>query len=156
MAAYKYVNGELVALSQEEIEAIDVAREARLSEVKLRAIEGLKSLYELKIRDNFVAVTTSAGTHNYGIDPDTQNNIRSVLIGVVLGVTPNPRQWTPKGETSPVSLTHSDLTLVGAMMMQSVDSYVQAYLIHKAAILALTTVAAVEQYNMTEGWPDSD
>jgi hypothetical protein len=155
MAAYKYVNGELVILTQEEIDEIDVAREEKLSEVKNRAIEIAKNLYQAKINSNFVSVTTSAGTHDYGIDPDTQTNIRSVLLGVALGVTPNPRPWTPKGETVSVSLTHADLTLVGVMMMQAVDSYVQSYLTHKAAILSLTTVAAVEQYDMTSGWPDS-
>lgn len=100
----------------------------------------------------FVQVTTSAGTHNYGIDKGSRDNIEGILIGVALGVTPNPRPWTPKGEIAPISVSHADLTLIGATMMAAVDANIQKYLAHKFAIMALTTEQEIVDYDLTLGW----
>ncbi len=104
------------------------------------------SACQAAIENGSVSVETSAGTHSYGTDATSQENIKSVLLGVALGVTPNPRPWTPQGALAPVSLTHADLTLVGGTMMAAVDAQVQAYLAHKSAILQLATVAEVAAY----------
>lgn len=101
-----------------------------------------------------VEITTSAGTHFYGTDQTTQDNISKGLIGVLAGVTPNPRPWTPKNALAPVMLTHADLTLVGATLMQRVDANIQAYLTHKAYLLdPARTRAEIETRDLAAGWP---
>lgn len=107
----------------------------------------------LRIASGSVSVATSAGTHNYSIDAQAQDNIKAVLIGVALNVTPSPRPWTPKGALAPVQLTHDDLKLVGATMMARVDAIIQAYLTHKTTIMSATTVEAVNAIDLTAGWP---
>ena len=107
-----------------------------------------------RIEAGSVTVQTSAGSLTFGIDKWSQENIKSVLIGVALSVSPNPRPWTPKGSMSPVMLTHSDLTLVGGTMMAAVDGIIQAYLVHKAAISAMPTVEGVLAYSTDEDWPE--
>jgi hypothetical protein len=48
-----------------------------------------------RIEAGQVDVTTSAGTHPYGLDKVTQDNIQKVLLGVLTNSTPDPRDWTP-------------------------------------------------------------
>lgn len=101
-----------------------------------------------------VEITTSAGTHFYGTDATTQDNIAKLLIGVLAGVMPNPRPWTPKNALAPVMLTHADLMLVGATLMARVDANIQAYLTHKAYLLnPARTRAEIEARDLTAGWP---
>lgn len=101
-----------------------------------------------------VSVTTSAGTHDYGTDRITQDNISKVMVGVLAGVVPNPRPWTPKNGLVPVSLSHDDLKLVGATVMARVDATVQAYLGHKAYLAnPARTLAEIQSYDLSQGWP---
>ena len=100
-----------------------------------------------------VSVTTSAGTHTYGIDFATQDNISKATIGVLAALTPNPRPWTPKGATTPISVTHDDIKLIASAIGAAYDAHVQAYLIHKSAILSKTTAAEVAAYSISGGWP---
>lgn len=100
-----------------------------------------------------VAVATSAGSHAYGLDEVTQSNIAKAALGVALGITPDPRPWTPKGATAPVMLSHADLTAVAAAVGAAYDAMVQAYLLHKAAIKALGSSSAVAAYDIGAGWP---
>lgn len=125
-----------------------------LADLKAQKIAAAWAECQRRIDAGSVSVPTSAGIHTYGIDKASQDNIKSVLIGVALGVTPNPRQWTPKGATSPISLTHADLTLVGDTMMGAVDAIIQAYLVHKAGISAAATRQEVEAYSIETGWPN--
>lgn len=107
-----------------------------------------------RVENGAVEVETTAGTHHYGTDAVTQNNISKVLIGILAGVTPNPRPWTPKNVLTPVMLTHADLMLVGSTLMQRVDANMQAYLTHKAYLLNPNrTRAEIVAYDLTAGWP---
>lgn len=151
--AQQFLNGQLVDMSPEDEAAFEAERTPTLAEAKGAAITMAWNTCEVRIEAGQVDVTTSAGTHAYGIDRISQENIKSVLLGVALNVTPDPRPWTPRGELAPVSLSHADLTLVGATMMAAVDAEVQAYLAHKAAIAQLATVAEVLDYDLTTGWP---
>ena len=130
-----------------EIDAalIDVARRARIGAAWAEA--------ERRCEAGSVTVTTSAGTHAYGTDRSTQDNILRALAGVLAGLTPDPRPWTPKGATSPVMLTHADIKLVAGAIGAAYDAHVQAYLVHKGSILALADVAQIAAYDVTSGWP---
>lgn len=150
---YQYLDGVLVEMTPEEYAALEVARAPSLSDAKAAKIAAAWSIQEARVEAGSVSVATSAGTHTYGTDKVSRENIQGVLLGVALGVTPNPRPWTPQGGTSPVSLSHADLTLVGGTIMAAVDAEIQAYLAHKAAIRALATVAEVQAYDLSTGWP---
>lgn len=107
-----------------------------------------------RIENDFVEVETTAGTHVYGTDAVTQDNISKVIIGVLTGATPNPRPWTPKNALAPVMLTHADINIVGAALMARVDAIIQAYLTHKAYLLGPSrTRAEIIAYDLTVGWP---
>ncbi len=100
-----------------------------------------------------VTVATSAGTHDYGIDGVTQDNISKACLGVALGITPPTRAWTPKGATASITVTHDDLKAIALAIGNAFDAHVQAYLGHKAAILSLTTADAIAAYDVGTGWP---
>lgn len=100
-----------------------------------------------------VIVTTSAGAHAYGVDDSTRSNVQTVMIGLLGGLTPNPRPWTPKGALASISVTHDDLKLIAAGVGARFDAMVQSYLTHKAAIMALATAAEVAAYDLNTGWP---
>lgn len=108
---------------------------------------------ERRIDVRAITVSTSAGTHSYGVDRGTLDNLRTVALGILLGTTPNPRPWTPKGANDPVMVTHDDLKAVSGAVGAAYDAYVQAYLRHKAAIAALADVSAVTAYDVSTGWP---
>lgn len=138
---YAYVNGALAPYVPS------------LAEAKAAKIAAAWAECTRRVEAGSVSVTTSAGTHTYGIDRTSQENIKAVLLGVLLGATPNPRPWTPRGATAPIQLTHADLGLVGATMMASVDAHVQAYLTHKAIISLSATVEAIQARDLSLGWP---
>ena len=100
-----------------------------------------------------VSVTTGAGTHQYGLDPVTQDNLQKALLAVLSGISPNPRPWTPKGVAAPISITHDEVKAIAGAVGFAYEAHVQAYLAHKRAIMALTTAAAVAAYDLTQGWP---
>jgi hypothetical protein len=125
-----------------------------LADAQTRRIAEAWSICAGRIEAGEVEVETTAGTHTYSIDAYAQGNIKSVLLGVALGVTPDPRPWTPRGELTPISVTHADLTAIGAAMMGAVDAEVQAYLAHKSALLQMTEPGDVLAYDLTNGWPD--
>jgi hypothetical protein len=124
---------------------IDAIRRERIAEAW--------SICDARIEAGEIEVATSAGTHTYSIDRNAQENIKSILIGVALGVTPNPRPWTPRGVLAPISVTNADLTAIGGAMMVAVDAEMQAYLAHKAAILQAPTAEAVIAIDLSAGWP---
>lgn len=132
---------------------IAALRDEPIDAARAKKIASAWSIVRARVESRSVSVSTSAGTHVYGLDPVSQENVKAVLLGVALSVTPNPRPWTPRGETTPVQLTHADLTAVGAAMMAAVDAEMQAYLGHKAAILQCADSAAVAAYDVTSGWP---
>lgn len=116
---------------------------------------------ERRLVDYVVTVPISGVSQLFGCDTVTRENIIGVnaLIdkerGGLLpaGTIPNPRPWTPKGSLSPVSVTHQEFALIGAALAAAKESHYQAYATHKAAISALTTKAAVEDYDISTGWP---
>lgn len=148
-----YLNGVLTEISQEELDAINADRTPTLEAAKAAKIASVWDHQNSLSENGIVSVTTTAGTYNYGTDKVSRDNIQGVLIGVSLGVTPNLRPWSPKGASSPISVTHADLVLIGGTMMAAVDANIQAYLTHKFAINALQTVQEVLDYDITTGWP---
>ena len=125
---------------------LDVTRRARIGEAWAEA--------ERRCEAGSVTVTTSAGMHAYGTDRATQDNIMRALAGVLAGLTPDPRPWTPKGGSSAVMLTHADIKLVAGAIGAAYDAHVQAYLGHKAAILELADAGAIAAYDLSSGWPN--
>lgn len=102
-----------------------------------------------------VSVTTGAGTHQYGLDAVTQDNLQKALLGVLAGLSPSPRPWTPKGASSPISITHDEVKAIAGAVGLAYEAHVQGYLAHKRALVALTTLAAVDAYDLGQGWPES-
>lgn len=151
--AHIYLNGVLTEITQEELDIINADRTPSIETAKENKIALAWAHQENLSETGIVSVTTTAGTHNYGTDKTSRDNIQGVLIGVSLGVTPNPRPWTPKGVSSPISVTHADLVLIGGTMMASVDANIQAYLTHKFNISNLQTVQEVLDYDITTNWP---
>lgn len=149
----KYVDGELVDMTDEEIAEFQQSQIAAISVERARKINLAWQLCSNRNETGIVVVETSSGAHSFGIDSVSQENIKSVLIGVSLGVTPNPRPWTPKGEIAPINVTHSDLILIGSTMMQAVDDNIQAYLRHKANLTAFETLQEIQDYDLQVGWP---
>jgi len=117
------------------------------------------SLMAAKLQADTVSVATSAGTHAYGMDDGSRDNVDKALMGVALNITPNPRTWTPKGATSPVMLTHDDIKEIGRQIGARYDAFMQAYFVHKAALKQVVgandraTLAAIENYDVLTGWP---
>ena len=98
-------------------------------------------------------VATSAGTYSYGIDANTRDNIQSVMIGVLAGITPNPRPWTPKGATAAINVTYADIGAIAGAVGAAYDAMIQRYLTHKETVKRLTTTGDVAAYDVTIGWP---
>lgn len=155
----RYPGGWLASASQEALAALGITVEdvpeplPSLSEAQAERIAAAWSECSRRVEAGVVSVATSAGTHSYGTDSGTQDNISKALLGVLGGLTPNPRPWTPKGSTVPISLTHDDIKLIAGAIGLAYDSHVQAYLVHKGAILAMTDVTAVMAYDIASGWP---
>lgn len=120
---------------------------------KAQRIRAAAVTLETRLAGRAISVTTTAGSHSYGVDRGTIDNFQKVTLGILLGTTPNPRPWTPKGALASVMLTHDDLRAVASAVGNDYDGHVQAYLVHKAAISALGSVAAVAAYDITAGWP---
>lgn len=100
-----------------------------------------------------VQVACAGGTYTFGTDRDTERNIQAVVVAVLAGIVPDPRPWTPRGEVAPIMVSNAELIAIGATIMARIDAMVQAYLTHKAAILALGDAAAVAAYDLEAGWP---
>lgn len=124
---------------------LDAAKAARITEAW--------ATMQARVTVATVSVTTSAGAHVYGLDQATQDNLQKALLGVLTGLSPNPRPWTPKGVTAPISITHEEVKAIAGAVGFAYEAHVQAYLAHKAAITALATSAAVAAYDLTQGWP---
>lgn len=99
-----------------------------------------------------VTVPTSHGDLLFGCDAVTQDNLQKAILGVLTGMTPNPRPWTPKGHLEPVMLTHDDIKAAASAVGARYDATIQAYLAHKAQILS-SDHAALAAYNLDTGWP---
>lgn len=108
---------------------------------------------QARVMASSVSVATSAGIHQYGLDPVTQDNLQKALLAVFLGITPNPRPWTPKGAATPILITHDDVRTIAGSVGLAYDGYMQAYLAHKRGIMAADTADAVAACDLTQGWP---
>lgn len=157
--AVQYPAGWLAAATADDFAALGITVEdvpdplPALDDVKAQRIAAAWAECSRRVEAGVVSVTTSAGTHDYGTDSGTQDNITNALLGVLGSLTPNPRPWTPKGATSPISVTHDDIKLIAGAIGLAYDNHVQAYLVHKAAIMALADVQIVIAYDVTAGWP---
>ena len=94
--------------------------------------------------------------HQYGCDAETRENIIVLNTAISVGVPiPSPRPYWPKGYVGEdgVPHTHADFAMIGGALLARKDEFVQAYLMHKAAILALETPGDVLAYDLSTGWP---
>jgi hypothetical protein len=99
------------------------------------------------------AASVTVGGYSYGLDRGTQDNLSKAAMGLSLGLVNNPRPWTPKGALAPILVTNNELKSIIAAVGNAYDAYVQAYLAHKAAIMALNTPEAVRSRDISIGWP---
>lgn len=105
-----------------------------------------------------IEIETSDGAHSYGTDKATRDNIQAALLGVVSNLTPNPRPWTPKGETTPISVTHDDIKIIAGALGAAFDAQIQQYLVHKSSMTALAAANDFDglvSYDYTADWPVS-
>ena len=131
---------------------IETYPDKTLDEVKTLFITRVWNRYLKVCEEGKVSVTIGAGTFDFGTDKVSQDNIANVILGVLCGVVPNPRNWTPKGQISPISVTNNEFKLIGATMMAQVDANVQNYLTHRNAILAKLNKLDVVTYDFSTGW----
>lgn len=103
------------------------------------------------------ATATVGGVeYAYGCDAETRENIIGLNAAISVGVPiPNPRPYWPKGYIGETGVPHShaDFAAIGGALLFRKDQFVQAYLAHKTAILALTTPEDVLTYDLNTGWP---
>lgn len=124
-----------------------------LATLKAARITAAWKACDARVQAGEVQVACAGGTYAFGTDRDTERNIQAVVVAVLAGVVPNPRPWTPRGATTPIMVSNAELITIGATIMARIDALVQAYLTHKAAILALPDAAAVAAYDIESGWP---
>lgn len=107
-----------------------------------------------RLEDYSVTVTISGNDYPFGCDSESRDNIMGLNTAIAIGIAvPNPRDYTPKGYLTPVQCTHADLAAIGAALLTAKDTFIASYLVHKAAISALTTSIEVAAYDITTGWP---
>lgn len=110
---------------------------------------------ELKLNLATVNVVLSSGTHTFGCDATTRENIAHINTLIVSGgikAVPNPRPWVPKGSNIEVQVTHDEFASIGAAIMQKRDQLSKIYFNHKNTINALTEVDVVSKYDVTKGY----
>lgn len=124
-----------------------------LSDAQSARISEAWALMLARVNAATVSVTTGAGTHQYGLDQVTQDNLQKALLAVLSGLSPNPRPWTPKGASAPIAITYDEVKAIAGAVWLAYDGYMQAYLAHKRGIMAADTADAVVAYDLTQGWP---
>lgn len=115
-------------------------------------------LFQEKFYSSIITVQTSVGQYQFQCNQDTIENINSIntMISRNLPV-PNPRPYTPKGQTQAVNFTHDDFGIIGLQLALNKDLYFQSYANHKIAITQLTQndFETLINYDLTKNWPDS-
>ncbi len=126
---------------------LDVLKAQRVSEAWLRCSELLETAA--------VATLAIGGTeYQFGVDRETRENIIGLNTAISVGVPiENPRPYFPKGALTPIMCSHADFAAIGGALLAVKDTYVVAYLTHKAAIMAASDVEAVRSYDITSNWP---
>lgn len=124
-----------------------------IEELKTIKIEEAWKYAENIMETTSTSITTSAGTHEYGNDKETRENIIALVTAIVAGIPiPNPRSYTPKGEVIPVSLSHADFINIGAYLFSAKDSILQTYLFHKSIIKNTIDYDTLKNYDITTGY----
>jgi hypothetical protein len=143
----------------EELAAIGLrlatAPEPSLAEAKAARISEAWLAKVARYADASVTVAVNGQLRPYGCDPTTRENIVAIvgLITAAPASVPNPRLFTPKGQVVPVNTSHDEFIAIYAEGLAMGDAFFVAYAVHKAAINALTTVEAVNAYDLSAGWP---
>lgn len=105
-----------------------------------------------RLENGVISVSVSAGTYNFGMDVGTQDNVTKTLLGLLSGLQTFPRQWVPKGEIIPITITDVDLKTIAGNIGYTYDQMVQVYLGHKAQIMLKTNIEDVNNYDYNTGW----
>lgn len=132
-----------------------------LAPIKAAKIAAARAEQDKRLAAYIVTVPVNGVQQPFGCDPVSRENILGICgliaqeTGGLLppGAVPNPRGFTPKGQSFPINVTHAEFALIGAFMAAAKDIHFVAYAAHKAAINALTTAEAVASYDITAGWP---
>lgn len=117
-------------------------------------VNALKREMYLKLEADYVTLNVANGSYNFGLDEQSRINIRDALLGVMANTTPNPRPWTPKGATSPIMITHAEMTEISSAVGNAYDDYMQSYLSKKSLIKSTSNVEFLENYDPSQGWPN--
>lgn len=133
-------------------EQIDAYNAAILADAKTAKIAEVWAECASRLENGMIPITVSAGTYNFGMDSGTQDNITKAVLGLLTGLQTFPRQWMPKGEIVPISITEIDLKTIAGNIGYTYDQMVQIYLGHKVQIMLKTTLEDVENYDYSVGW----
>lgn len=148
----QYPPGWLAAASAEELAEVGIVASLDVAAMRAERVAAAWAECVRRLDGGVVTVTTSAGTHQYGLDAEARNNVSLALVGVLSGLSPNPRSWTPKGVAAPIAITHDDMRLIAGAVGLAYETHMQAYLAHKLAVQA-AAADAVADYDVQAGWP---
>lgn len=126
-----------------------------LAERKAARVAAAWAEQERRFASYLVTVTVDGAPRQYRCDPVTRENITAIngAISRAPGLVPDPRPFTPTGVSEPVDTSHAEFLAIYLAGLAAGDAHYTAYATHKAAISALTTVAAVDAYDITSNWP---
>ncbi len=129
--------------------------EKDIEQFKDPLIQKLWNVFEDKFYNGTVTVQTSAGEYSFGCDRETIENINSINTMIARGLSvSNPRPYTPKGQLTPVNLTHADFGLIGEAMAMKKDILMSEYLTHKATVKSFGQAKFQDMidYDIYSGW----
>lgn len=97
--------------------------------------------------------------YTFHADQEAITNISGVLQAYTeaerIGLDPplpDPRRWTPKGSTSPITISRAQLALLGLAIAQRKDALFVIKKQKQAAVNAMTSGTEIEAYDTSEAW----
>ena len=131
-----------------------IVESASFDDLKAMRIAEAYAESQMRFAASTVSVMVNGSVRQYGCDPATRENITAIntAIGRAPSLVPNPRHFTPRGE-SPVLTTHDEFLAIYLAGIAEGDRYYAAYYTHKIAIKDLTTADDVAAYDLSTGWP---
>ena len=126
-----------------------------LDALKVERVNEAFNKMELFLEDAFVEVPIDSMNASlpFGCDKVTQENIMGINTAINGGIpVPNPTYWTPKGHSTPVQVTHTELKLIGGAILDKKNEYYQQYFIHKAVIMNAVDYNAILLYDYSTGY----
>jgi Na+-translocating ferredoxin:NAD+ oxidoreductase RnfC subunit len=148
---YKYVDGEKVALTDQEKEKLAAERTPSLSERKESLLSEIKAL-----RKKHARKPVDYDGNEFDADPRAQQKLTGKLTYAQATGKDSDSTWSVGWKTADnsfVQLSYDDL----AAVVQTVNEQVQAAYNNEAQLLAqieqATTIDELEAIDLTTGWP---